>query len=88
MLGLLDQKLGKIIYSHFEDLGLHNFADTIKCPVQLDPTKFQRDSCRAITDKSKKELIDLIQTMTSSLDPRYQTRVKNMPYAQGLSLMY
>ena len=44
LLTVKNWKLEKIVYAHSDDLDLLNFADKIKCPVQLDPNKYQRKS--------------------------------------------
>ena len=70
-LSLTRRGLGKVIYAHSSELGLTNFADNIQCPIQLDPNKYQRQECRAITDRSQLEAIEKIVKMTT--EPRYNS---------------
>lgn len=43
-----NKELEKIVYAHSDDIDLLNFADRVVCPIQTDPTKFQRLECRAV----------------------------------------
>lgn len=74
-----NRELAKIVYAHSDDLNLLNFNDKIICPVQPDPTKYQRTECRAITNVGKKEALIRILELTTSIDPNYVTRKIPMP---------
>ena len=89
LLTLKNWELEKIVYAHSDDLGLLNFADKIKCPVQPDPHKYQRTECRAITDSAKKEALIRILELTISANPSYLTRKIPMPsYPSQDTLIY
>lgn len=49
------------------------------CPVQLDPNKYQKTKCRAITDVAKKDGLIRILELTTSASPSYLTRKIPMP---------
>jgi hypothetical protein len=52
----MDQRsLRKAVYSHPMELGLSDLGSSILCPVQTDPTKYQRIDCWAITDDNIRE---------------------------------
>ncbi len=78
-LTIKNKELEKIVYSHSDDINLPNFADKIMCPVQPDPSKFQRTECRAITDMAKKEALVTILDLTTTVNPDYITRKIPMP---------
>ena len=89
LLTVRNWELEKIVYAHSDDLDLLNFADKIKCPVQLDPSKYQRTECRAITDRAKKEALIRILELTTSASPSYLTRKIPMPsYPSQDALIY
>ena len=79
LLTIKNWELEKIVYAHSDDLDLLNFADKIVCPVQLDPKKYHRTECRAITDVAKKEAFIRILELTTSASPTYLTRKIPMP---------
>ena len=78
-LTIKNDELDKIVYAHSPDIGLSNEKDAITCPVQTDPTKYQRTNCREVTDESKKEAIERILKLTTSDDPNLITLKFPMP---------
>ena len=79
VLTIKNKELEKIVYAHSDDINLLNFADRIMCPVQPDPSKYQRVECRAVTDSSKKEALEKILELTTSANPKVVTRKFPMP---------
>lgn len=63
----------KLIYSHAPELGLSDLMNRIPCPVQLDPDKFQRVDCWAITDGNMKDALIKVFEQTTSMDPNIVT---------------
>jgi hypothetical protein len=63
------QGLRKIIYSHAPELGLSDLINRIPCPIQLDPNKFQRIDCWAITDRNMKDALIKVFEFTTFMDP-------------------
>jgi len=89
LLILKNWELEKIVYAHSDDLDLLNFADKIVCPVQLDPNKYKRTECRAITDVAKKDALIRILELTTSASLSYLTRKIPMPsYPSQDALVY
>lgn len=68
-----------MVYAHSDDLNLLNFADRIICPMQTDPSKFQRSECRAVTNSGKKEALVRIFELTRSSNPDFINRKFPMP---------
>lgn len=66
MLRFRDKVIKKFAYTKQTELGLYNPMDRIPCPIQTDPTKFQRKDCFAITDKSRFEVIYRLIEITSN----------------------
>jgi hypothetical protein len=79
ILTIKNQELEKIIYAHSDDLNLLNFADRVVCPIQTDPTKFQRSECRAVTDSGKRQALIRILELTTAANPEFITRKFPMP---------
>ena len=83
VLTIKNKELEKVVYAHSDDLDLLNFADRIVCPIQTDPSKYQRTECRAITDYGKKEALIRILELTTSTNPEFLTRKFEMPSYSG-----
>ena len=79
ILTVKNKELEKIVYAHSDDLNLLNFADRVVCPIQTDPTKFQRSECRAVTNSGKKEALVRMLELTTSANPDFITRRFLMP---------
>lgn len=79
ILTIKNKELEKIVYAYSDDLNLLNFADRIVCPIQTDPTKFQRSDCRAVTNSGKKEALVRILELSTSANPDFITRRLPMP---------
>jgi len=70
----MDQRsLRKIVYSHPNELGLSDLGNRIPCPLQVDPNKFQRKDCWAITDTNIREAIIKVFEHTTFPNPRIIT---------------
>ena len=67
------RSLRKAVYSHAPELGLTDLGSRIQCPVQLDPNKFQRQDCWAVTDKNIREAVVKIFEFTTFENPRIIT---------------
>ena len=65
--------LRKIIYSHAPELGLSDLISRIPCPIQLDPNKFQRIDCWAITDRNMRDALIKVFEYTTFIDPNIVT---------------
>lgn len=89
ILTIKNKELEKIVYAHSDDLNLLNFADRVVCPIQTDPTKFQRSECRAVTDVGKKEALIRMLELTTSANSDFITRKIPMPsYPSQEALAY
>ena len=73
LLTIKNKELEKILYVHSDDLDLLNFADRVVCPVQPDPSKFQRSECRAVTNSGKEEALIRMLELTTSSNPDFIT---------------
>ena len=70
----MDQRsLRKIVYSHPNELGLSDLDNRIPCPLQVDPNKFQRQDCWAITDTNIREAVIKVFEHTTFTNPRIVT---------------
>ena len=69
-LGADTRSLVKIVYSHAEEIGLMDIVNNVPCPIQTDPTKYQRKTCRAVTDTNIREAIARIIEFTTFDSPR------------------
>lgn len=67
------RSLRKIIYSHPEELGFTDLISRITCPIQLDPNKFQRSDCWAVTDNNMKEVVIKLFESTTFQNPNIIT---------------
>jgi hypothetical protein len=67
------RSLRKAVYSHSSELGLSDIGSRISCPVQTDPTKYQRMDCWAITDVNIREAVIKIFEFTTFNNPRIIT---------------
>jgi hypothetical protein len=67
------RSIRKAIYGHSTELGLSDLGSRISCPVQPDPTKYQRENCWAITDTNMREAIIKIFEFTTFNNPRIIT---------------
>jgi hypothetical protein len=84
MLLAMDKRtLRKIIYSHAEKLNLLDLVNRVPCPLQLDPEKFQRLYCWAITDESLKEAIIKVFEYTTFMNSNIITAEMIMPGSSG-----
>jgi len=68
-ISMANKPLKKIAYSHATDLNMYNLANRIECPIQLDPNKFQRTNCWAMTDRSVRDVIVKVFELTTMSDP-------------------
>ena len=62
------RSIRKIIYAHSHHLGLSFLGNRIPCPIQKDPSKFQRTDCWAVTDRSVKDAVLKIFEYTTFMD--------------------
>ena len=70
----MDHKsLCKVVYGHPNELGLSDLGNRIPCPLQVDPNKFQRQDCWAITDTNIREAVIKIFEHTTFTNPRIVT---------------
>ena len=81
-LSLKNKPIEKITYCHYEDLGKLdlNANQVIECPIQPDMTKYQRKSCRSITDEAKVQVLKRVMEMTTSTDSNFISSKIQMPY--------
>lgn len=72
-LSMYQRSLRKIVYSHPNELGLSDLGNRIPCPLQVDPNKFQRQDCWAITDVNICQAVINIFEVTTFDNPRIIT---------------
>lgn len=73
------RSLRKVVYSHPNELGLSDLGNRIPCPLQVDPNKFQRQDCWAITDTNIREAVIKIFEHTTFTNPRIVTLERYPP---------
>lgn len=65
-----DQRsLVKIVYSHPNELELFDLQNRVECPIQPDPTKHQRDTCRVVTNRNIRDAIVKVFEFTTFDNP-------------------
>ena len=67
------RSLRKVVYSHHLELGLSDLGNRVPCPIQSDPTKFQKQDCWATTDVNIREAIVKIFEFTTFNNPQILT---------------
>ena len=77
---LRSQELKKSVYSHGYEAGVVSPEDLVPCPVQPDPTKYQREDCARITDKGIKKFAAKIIGLATSRKPGMVKFEIPMPY--------
>lgn len=73
-------KLKKCVFGHGWEIGTSSDSDLVDCPLQLDPSKYQRENCSKITAENVKKLGDKIQNVTTSTDKKMAKIKMAMPY--------
>ena len=99
VLVLPNKELKKMTYCHQSDLGVYHLADRIQCPTQpLTPapvpgqpearTKYQRQDCWAMTDKSVEGVAQRIIELTTTSDSNHVVIRRPMEYYPSQSSLY
>lgn len=74
------KELKKSVFSHGIEAETSTLEDFIECPVQTDTTKYQRNDCSRITDKTVKNFSNKIVDITTSRKPGMIKFKTKMPY--------
>jgi hypothetical protein len=74
------KELKKSVFSSGIEAGTSTLEDLVECPVQPDPTKYQRKNCSRITDKNAKNFSNKIVDISTSRKPGMVKFKTKMPY--------
>lgn len=74
------KELKKAVFSHGIEAETSIPMDLVECPIQKDPTKYQRKDCSRITDKNAKNFSNKIIDLTTSREVGMVKFKMKMPY--------
>ena len=83
-LRMTQNKIKKFAQTHPIDLGIIYPLDRVPCPIQPDPSKYQRKNCFAATDKSVRDVAVKILEGTTVYNPTSSaTLIMPLPYYEN-----
>lgn len=74
------KELKKSVFGHGGEVKVASSQDQVECPIQEDPTKFQRKNCYRVTDQNLAKFRNKIVNLATSTEPSMVKIEVPMPY--------